>query len=131
MDIDQITMERIDALQDQAVRDLVRTNEMLADEVEMLRDKVRRLQAIVYGQNPQCPCQGCLWWDDWGFGSPNTRCGKSATPDPWYSAAVDGGVPGCPNFTPACRICEAARATGEDRLCDGCRAARTLEKVNR
>ena len=22
------------------------------------------------------------------------------TPDPWYAAAVDGGVHGCPNYTP-------------------------------
>ena len=28
-----------------------------------------------------------------------------------------------------CRICEVARATGEDGLCDGCRGARTLARA--
>jgi len=28
-----------------------------------------------------------------------------------------------------CRVCETARATGEDGLCDGCRGARTLARV--
>jgi len=95
----QITRERIAASQEQAARDLVRTNAMLADEVEMLRDRVGRLQAIVYGQNPACPCEGCVWWDDWGLSEPATHCENGATPNPWYSAAVDGGVPGCPNYS--------------------------------
>ena len=120
----ETTGERIAASQAQAFRDLVRTNAMLADEVEMLRDKVRRLQAIAHGQNPQCPCQGCIWWNDWGLADPATHCENGATPDPWYSAAADGGVPGCPNYTPACRVCKVARATGDDGLCDGCRGAR-------
>ena len=37
----QITGERIAASQEQAVRDLVRTNVTLADEVEMLRGRHR------------------------------------------------------------------------------------------
>jgi hypothetical protein len=28
-----------------------------------------------------------------------------------------------------CRVCEVARATGEDGLCDGCRGARTLARA--
>jgi len=28
-----------------------------------------------------------------------------------------------------CRVCEMARATGEDGLCDGCRGARTLARA--
>jgi hypothetical protein len=30
-----------------------------------------------------------------------------------------------------CRVCETARATGEDGLCDGCRGARTLARVEK
>jgi hypothetical protein len=31
--------------------------------------------------------------------------------------------------TIGCRICEVARATGEDGLCDGCRTALTLARA--
>ena len=95
----QITGERIAASQEQALRDLVRTNAMLADEVEMLRDTLGRLQAVVHDQNPECPCEGCVWWNYWGLADPATHCENGATPDPWYAAAVDGGVPGCPTYS--------------------------------
>ena len=121
-----ITGERIAASQEQVFRDLVRTNAMLADEVEILRDRLHRLQAIVCGQNPACPCEGCLWWNGRALDDLAPHCKDSFTPDPWHAAAADGGVPDCPHYTPACRVCQVARATGEDGLCDGCRAARIL-----
>jgi hypothetical protein len=96
----EITRERIAASQEEAVRALVRSNAMLEDEVEMLQAEVHRLQAILGGQNPECPCEGCVSWDDWGVGNPATRCEDANTPDPWYAAAADGGVSGCPNYTP-------------------------------
>jgi hypothetical protein len=52
MDVYQVTRERIAAVQEQAVRDLVRANAMLNDEVAWLREEVRRLQAIVAETNP-------------------------------------------------------------------------------
>jgi hypothetical protein len=33
--------------------------------------------------------------------------------------------------TKGCRICEVAKATGEDGLCDGCRTALTLARVTK
>jgi hypothetical protein len=51
----QITRERITASQEQAVRDLVRTNAMLEGEVEMLRAEARRLQAAAR----PAPCRTC------------------------------------------------------------------------
>jgi hypothetical protein len=87
----QITRERIAASQEQAVRDLVRTNAMLADEVEMLRDQVRRLQAIVHGQNPECPCQGYMWWNDWGLADPGTKS-HAGRPGAAYRAHLRPGI---------------------------------------
>ena len=37
-------------------------------------------------------------------------------------------APTPPPFCP-CRICEVARATGEDDLCDGCRTAIILKRA--
>jgi len=57
--INQITGERIAASQEEAVRAMVRTNAVLEGEVEMLTTELHRLQAIVHGQNPGYPCDGC------------------------------------------------------------------------
>ena len=91
--IHQLTNERIAANRDRAVRELVRTNARLADEV-------RDLRTIVYDQDPDHPCRFCLWWRNWGVGDYATHCDDSSTPEPFYSSAVDGGEPGCPNYTP-------------------------------
>ena len=85
----QLTNERIAATQEQAVRDMMRTNAMLVDEVHYLR-------AIVYGQNPDHPCEGCLRWHS--LSRFTCYCEDALTPEPWYSAATDGGEPGCPNY---------------------------------
>ncbi len=52
MSVYQITEERIAATQEQAVRDLVRANATLADEVEWLKEDVLRLQTIITETNP-------------------------------------------------------------------------------
>jgi hypothetical protein len=96
----EITRERIAQSQAEAIPALLRSNAMMEDEIQMLQAEVHRLQAILGVKNPECPCEGCVSWNDWGMGNPATRCEDANTPDPWYAAAADGGVPGCPNFTP-------------------------------
>ena len=87
--IHQLANERIAANGEWAVRELVRTNARLADEVHYLR-------AIVYGQDPDHPCEGCLRWSN--SGSRTHYCKDATAPEPWYTSAVDGGEPGCPNY---------------------------------
>jgi len=128
----ELTRERIAASQEEAVRGLVRTNAMLEDEIEMLQAKVQSLLSILYGPSTDeaLACEGCLWWNDRDLCALSPRCDNGDTPEPWRSAAMNGGLSGCPNHTPPCRVCEVARATGDDGLCDGCRGTRTLEAVN-
>jgi len=52
MDVYQVTHERITTVQEQAVRDLVRANSMLNDEVDWLKEEMRRLQTIVAETHP-------------------------------------------------------------------------------
>ena len=48
----EITRQRIEASQEEAVRAIVRTNAMLSDEVDWLQAEVERLRAII--QAPLC-----------------------------------------------------------------------------
>ena len=97
----EVTRERIAASQEEAVRNLVRTNQMLVDEVEMLQAEVNRLMALLYGQNSDegLACEGCRWWDDEDLLDLSPHCGNDDTPEPWKSAAMNGGLSGCPHHT--------------------------------
>ena len=127
----ELTRERISASQEEAVRNLVRTNAMLVDEVEMLRAEVAQLLNILYGQNSNevLACEGCLWWDDEDLLDLSPHCDKDDTPEPWQSSARNGGLSGCPHYASPCRICEVARATSTDGLCDGCRTALIVRRT--
>ncbi len=52
MDVYQVTRERIAAVQEQAVRDLVRANSMLNDEIDWLKEEMNCLQTIIAETNP-------------------------------------------------------------------------------
>ena len=97
----EITRERIAASEEDAVRALVRTNAMLEDEVEMLKAEVNRLMTLLYGQNAsdELACEGCRWWNDWDLLDLSPHCDNHRTPEPWRSAAMNGGLTGCPNHT--------------------------------
>lgn len=86
----EITNARIAASQEQAVRDLVQTNQRLADEV-------RHLRAIMLGQDPVQPCRGCLRWHSVSRFA--AYCDDPSAPEPWCTSASNGGEPGCPNYT--------------------------------
>ena len=86
-----VVEERIASWRDKAIRDLVRTNAMLAAEVRYLR-------AVVNGQDPVFPCKGCRWWHS--IGPRTAYCEDTSTPEEWYLAAPEGGEPCCPNFSP-------------------------------
>ena len=88
--IHQLTNERIAVVRDNAVRDLVRSNAMLVDEVQNLR-------AIVLGQDPVQPCRGCVRWHSVSRFA--AHCDDPSTPEPWCTSASEGGEPGCPNYT--------------------------------
>jgi len=88
--IHQLANERIAAVQDNAVRDLVRSNEGLADEVRYLR-------AIVLGQDPVQPCRGCVRWHSVSRFA--AYCDDSSTAEPWFTSASNDGEAGCPNYT--------------------------------
>jgi hypothetical protein len=96
----EITRQRIAASEEEAVRALVRTNQMLADEVEMLKAEVNRLMTLLYGQN-SCDglaCEGCQWWDDDDLLDLSPHCDNDDVPEPWKSAAMNGGLSGCPKW---------------------------------
>ena len=97
----EITRERIAASEEKAVCALVRTNAMLVDEVEMLKAEVNRLSALLYGQNSDegLACEGCQWWNDWDLLDLSPHCDNHNTLEPWKSAAMNGGLTGCPNHT--------------------------------
>ena len=126
-----MTQQRIAASQEEAVRTLVRTNAMLVDEVEMLKAEVNRLMALLYGQNSgeELACEGCRWWDDEDLLDLSPHCDNDDTPEPWRSSAMNGGLSGCPNYASTCRVCEVARTTSADGLCDGCRTALILRRA--
>ena len=89
--IHRLANERIKAWHDKAIRDLVWTNARLEAEVRYLR-------AVVNGQDPIFPCQGCRWWqsiDPW-----TAYCENASTPEEWFLAAPEGGEPCCPNYAP-------------------------------
>jgi hypothetical protein len=94
----EVTRERIAASQEETVRVLVRTNAMLEDEIEMLKAEVNRLMALLYGQNgcDGLACEGCRWWNDWDLLDLSPRCDNDDAPEPWKSAAMNGGLDGCP-----------------------------------
>ncbi len=125
--VSELTGQRIAASQEDAVCGLVRSNAMLVDEVEMLQTEVNQLLSILYGQSTDevLACEGCLWWNDRDLFSLAPHCDNSDTPEPWRSSAMNGGLSGCPNHAPPCRVCAdedgGPRATGNDGLCDGCR----------
>ena len=127
----ELTRERIAASQEEAVHTLVRTNAMLVDEVEILRAEVAQLLTILYGQNSHevLACEGCLWWNDEDLLDLSPHCDNDDTPEPWRSSAMNGGLSGCPNYASPCRVCEVARTSREDGLCDGCRTALILRRA--
>ena len=96
----ELTRERIAANQEEAVRALVRTNAMLEDEVEMLQAEINRLTTLLYGQNSGdgLACEGCQWWDDDDLLDLSPHCDNDDTPEPWKSAAMNGGLSGCPKW---------------------------------
>ena len=97
----EVTRERIALSEEEAVRNLVRTNAMLVDEVEMLQAKINRLMTLLYGQNfsDGLACEDCRWWDDEDLLDLSPHCDNHRTPEPWRSAAMNGGLSGCPHHT--------------------------------